>query len=182
MRDVAHVEVALRKAYDAIMVGQWSGPGHWLMDPTSPALTPLWRSRGGGRLDLNAGNRAAVAGAVARCGGLRHARPDKVIAELTFGFWRHCTDSAHEKTVWVPYLHRAWPHGARRTEIERSLALINSARNRASHHEPLFDGLAGRAFASAHRETLRLGGYLVPELGVYLHDTTTVPAVLTQRP
>lgn len=181
MRDIAHVEVAVRNAYDNTMRTHWQGGQHWLLDPGSPVLTPLWRTRYGKRVDLNARNRATVADAVRRCGGAS-AKPGEVIAELSFGFWRHCTDAAHEKSLWVPYLHRAWPKKTSRVALERSLTTINTARNRASHHEPLFGTRPGRDLAAAHHEMLRLSGLLLPELAAYIQATTTVPALLTTRP
>lgn len=181
MRDIAHVEVAVRNAYDSVMTARWLGAQHWLFAPTSPVLTPLWRTRRGHRTDLNARNRATVAEAIRRCGGAS-AKPGAVIAELSFGFWRHCSDVAHEKTLWVPYLHLAWPRRTSRVEVERSLTTINHARNRASHHEPLFGTQPGRDVIAAHREVLRLSNMLIPELGDYITDTTNVPRILANRP
>lgn len=181
MRDIAHVEVAVRNAYDEAITTHWQGGRHWLLDPASPVLAPLWRTRHGRRADVNARNRTTVADAVRRCGGAS-AKPGEVIAELSFGFWRHCTDTAHEKTLWVPYLHRAWPKKTSRATIERSLTIINTARNRASHHEPLFGSQPGRDLTAAHREVLRLSEMLLPELANYIKDTTTVPTILNSRP
>lgn len=181
MRDIAHVEVAVRNAYDSAMTTHWRGGQHWLFDPTSPVLAPLWRTRRGYRTDLNARNRATASDAIRRCGGAS-AKPGEVIAELSFGFWRHCTDAAHEKTLWVPYLHRAWPKKTSRVVLERSLTTINNARNRASHHEPLFGTQPGHDLAAAHREILRLSAMLIPELGVYIQDTTAVPSIVATRP
>lgn len=130
---------------------------------------------------MNARNRTTVADAVCRCGGAS-AKLGEVIAELSFGFWRHCTDTAHEKTLWVPYLHRAWPKKTSRVAIERSLTIINTARNRASHHEPLFGSQPGRDLTAAHREVLRLSEMLLPDLAEYIRDTTTVQTILTHRP
>ncbi|GAA2183630.1 Abi family protein [Brooklawnia cerclae] len=181
MRDIAHVEVAVRNAYDRTMQQRWRGAQHWLLDPTSPVQAPLWRTLRGRRVDLNTRNRANIGDAVARCGGT-HAKPDAVIAELSFGFWRHCTDPAHEKTLWVPYLHRAWPRKTDRAALDRALATINTARNRASHHEPLFGTRPGRDLSAAHREVLRLLDLLLPELAEYVRATTAIPAMLTERP
>lgn len=181
MRDIAHVEVAVRNAYDSVMTARWQGAQHWLFDPASPVLAPLWRTRRGHRADLNVRNRATVTEAIRRCGGAS-AKPGEVIAELSFGFWRHCTDAAHEKTLWVPYLHLAWPKKTSRVALERSLTTINNARNRASHHEPLFGTQPGRDLAAAHHEVLRLSNMLIPELGGYIKDTTTVPMILANRP
>ena len=181
MRDIAHVEVAVRNAFDKVMRERWEGTQHWLLDPTSPVLAQLWRTRRGNRVDLNARNRMNVAEAVRRCGG-RSAQPDHVIAGLSLGFWRHCTDAAHEKTLWVPYLHIAWPKKTNRVTIERALTTINSVRNRASHHEPLFPPQPGRDVHAAHHEVLRLADLLIPELAEHLRRTSAVPAALKGRP
>ncbi len=181
MRDVAHIEVAIRNAYDRVMQQHWRGADHWLLDPTSPVLTPLWRTRRGRRADVNARNRSTVADARFRCGG-SDAKPGQVIAELSFGFWRHCTDAAHEKSLWVPYLHHAWPKRTSRVDLERSMTSINTARNRASHHEPLFVSGPGRDLTAAHAEVLCLSELLSPELAEYIRSTTTVPATLARRP
>lgn len=84
MRDIAHVEVAIRNAYDSTMNAHWRGNQHWLFDPKSPVLEPLWRARHGRRSDLNARNRATVADAIRRCGGAS-AKPGEVIAEPRSG-------------------------------------------------------------------------------------------------
>ena len=181
MRDIAHIEIAVRNAYDRAMRQHWQGADHWLLDPASPVLAPLWRTRRGRRADMNARNRSTVADARFRCGG-PSAKPGQVIAELSFGFWRHCTDAAHEKALWVPYLHHAWPKKTSRVALERSMTTINTARNRASHHEPLFGAKLGRDLTAAHAEVLRLSALLSPELAEYIRDTTTVTATLTARP
>lgn len=179
-RDVAHLEIALRNAYDRVMRSVWHGPGHWLLDSTSPVTTPLLRTRGGKTTDLNSGNRRSVNEAVRRC-RRTEVTPDAVITELPFGFWRHCTDAAHEKTLWVPYLHRAWARGTDRTGIDRALSTINTARNRAAHHEPLFT--PGRFSASAvHTDIIDVLQLLLPPLAEYVRDTSTVPALSIRHP
>lgn len=85
MRDLAHVEVAVRNAYDHIMRQHWRGTPHRLLDLASPLQAPLWRTRPGRGADLNSRNRASVSDAVARCGGAS-AKPDAGIAELSLGF------------------------------------------------------------------------------------------------
>ncbi len=172
---------AVRNAYGNAMRTHWQSGQQWLFDPVSPVLTPLWRTRHGRRADLNACNRATVAEAVRRCGGAS-AKRGQVIAELSFGFWRHCTDAVHEKSLWVPYLHRARPKKTSRVAFDRPLTTINTARNRASHHEPLFCTQPGRDLAAAHREAGRLSGLLLPELVVYIQATSTVPVILATRP
>jgi hypothetical protein len=85
---------------------------------------------------------------------LRHARAratrngqeaeihGKVIAELTFGFWRYLTESRYLSTLWMPALQHAFPRGTahaptRRRNVAHLMAKLQFARNRAAHHEPI---------------------------------------------
>jgi predicted trehalose synthase len=102
-----------------------------------------------------------------------------VIAELAFGFWRHLADAAHEQTVWMPCLHHAWPRGTARARVDQLTRAVNTIRNRASHHEPLF---AGGLVARVHADMLDLLDLLLPDLAAYVRATTTLPAVLASRP
>lgn len=86
------------------------------------------------------------------------------------------------KALWVPYLHHAWPKKTSRVGLERSMTTINTARNRASHHEPLFGSKPGRDLNAAHAEVLRLSELLSAELAEYIRDTTTVLTILATRP
>jgi hypothetical protein len=91
-RDLGHVEVALRNAYDRSVCRRWPRQRHWLLDPRSLVRTPLTRHS----VDVNARTRTNVIDAVRRAGG-EAAPPGKVIAELSFGFWRYLSSRAHEK-------------------------------------------------------------------------------------
>jgi hypothetical protein len=181
LRDIAHFEVALRNAYDTAITQRWRGSRHWLMDPSSPVQAPLYRRSHGNRVDINRRNRDVIAEAVARAGG-SVARPGGVIAELSFGFWRHLADTGHERTIWIPYLHRAWPSGTSRSQIDAATRLVNETRNRAAHHEPLFGGTPGRGLLHAQQEVVRLLAALLPDLGSYVQQTSTVALLLSQRP
>lgn len=50
MRDISHFEIALRNAYNETMESRWPGKSHWLLDPDSPAVTPIWRIRRTGQV------------------------------------------------------------------------------------------------------------------------------------
>lgn len=108
-RDLAHVEIALRNAYDAALTAWSSGEAHWTA-PGTPLFAPLYRTRGTSRTDVNARSRAALDRARHDAGG-PEAPPGKVVAELMFGFWRYLSSAAHEKTLWVPYLNRGFQPG-----------------------------------------------------------------------
>jgi len=183
LRDAGHFEVALRNAYDATITSRWGGPTHWLLDPLSPVQRPLWRTVRGQRLDVNTPNRAAIASAVRRAGGSAGSTaPGAVVAELTFGFWEHLADAAHEQTLWIPYAHYAWPKGTARPLVDRGTRLIGELRNRAAHNEPIFATTGTRSVASVQATLVGLLSMLSPDLGAYVRQTSAVAAVLIQRP
>lgn len=188
MRDIAHFEVALRNAYDAAFTARWAGNDHWLLDPESPAVTPIWRikkDRSGLKRgsDVNYLSRRAVDAAIRACGGVR-ATPGKVMAELSFGFWRNLTSASHEKTVWVPYLHHAYPKGTDRAGVDKIIGNVNAVRNRIAHHEPIFDRLRtpDQEPGNVHADLMRVLTMIAPQAATHLGPTSTVVAVLSQRP
>lgn len=187
MRDIAHFEIALRNAYDAAFSAHWPGSDHWLLDPDSPAVTPIWRIKKNRGLkrgsDVNYQNRRAVDSAIYKCGGVR-ATPGKVMAELSFGFWRHLTSASHEKTVWVPYLHHAYPQKTDRAEVDKIIGNINTVRNRIAHHEPIFDRvqMPGQEPACVQADLMGVLAMVAPDAAAHLAPSSTVAAALSQRP
>jgi hypothetical protein len=68
-----------------------------------------------------------------------------VVASLHFGFWTYLLSKKLTDSIWIPAIHRAFPHFAtiHGAVIQRSNAAgifdsIRNFRNRAFHHEPLF--------------------------------------------
>jgi len=181
LRDAAHFEVALRNAYDSAITARWSGSAHWLTDATSPVQTPLWRQSHGRQVDINRRNRDEIADAVTRAGGA-NSTSGQVVAELSFGFWRHLADTGHERAVWVPLLHHAWPSGTSRVQIDAATRAINSSRNRAAHCEPMFAITGSRSVLSVYATIINLLTMLNPELASYVHQTSQVPALWANRP
>lgn len=178
MHDIAHFEVAIRNVYDRSICKYFDGHEHWLFDESSPVIKPLYRSRKGSIIDLNARNRFSIMEAQRRARG-KPLAPGQIIAELPFGFWRHLTDSAHEKNLWVSYLHSAFPPGTDRKAIEQALAMINKVRNRASHHEPLFTQRRYRELSAAHGFIIELAQMFLPELADHIHNTSRVADILS---
>jgi hypothetical protein len=183
MHDIAHFEVALRNAYDAAISASWPHATHWLLHADSPAVVPIWRTkdikgmkRGS---DVNFLTRKNVDDAIKRCGYSR-ATPGKVLAELTFGFWRQLTTTAMEKTVWVPYLHKAFPQGTSRRVVDADIASVNSLRNRIAHHEPLFTATLDPTIVHARMMSCLL--LLAPDVHAHVSRTSKVAQVLARRP
>lgn len=181
MHDIAHIEVAIRNVYNQTITSKWHGNDHWLFDATSPVNAPLRRSRRGRLLDLNHRNRESISDATRRVRS-SSPTPGQVIAELPFGFWRHLTDAAHERTLWIPILSWAFPNRTDRRQIERNLTLINSVRNRASHHEQMFDSRRQEEVVRAQTAIIEVAEMLLPELAIHIAATSTVSQVIERNP
>ena len=137
LKDVSFFEVALRNTYDRVITSTWCGTDHWLFDDASPVRRPVLRRNKRGQInDANRLNRNSIDHL--RSGLRENATTDDVISNLTLGFWAHMTDRSHERDLWIPSIHKAWPKGAARSEVNDRIAGINKTRNRAAHHEHLF--------------------------------------------
>lgn len=183
MHDIAHFEVALRNAYDAAISAAWPREKHWLLHPESPAVMPIWRTktvqgikRGS---DVNFRTRKSVDDAIRSC-GYGKANPGKVIAELSFGFWRQLTTNAMEKAVWVPYLHTAFPKGTERRKVDSQISAVNQLRNRIAHHEPLFTSTV--VPSDTHEDMLACLMLFAPAVHHHIVSTSKVVEVLADKP
>ena len=65
-------------------------------------------------------------------------RPDKVVAELTFGFWRYLLSARYEASLWTPALRHAFVGGLSRATVYETVEHINTFRNRFAHHDPIY--------------------------------------------
>jgi len=188
-RDLAHLEVALRNAYDtAIIANTPPGLPHWTTDPYR--LFPVrWRAaRDGARIDANRSPREQIERAVREAGPA--APTGKVIAELMFGFWRYLSTTAHHHPLWIPYLHTAFAPGTSRPAVDRPVGRLHQMRNRIAHHEPLLRRNTATGVLSLTTEHLvdRCGDLLTvaesisPELSDYIAATSTVREQIDQHP
>jgi hypothetical protein len=183
MHDIAHFEVALRNAYDAAISATWPYQKHWLLHSESPAVMPIWRTRlvkGIKRgSDVNYRTRKNVDDAIKKC-GYGNANPGKVIAELSFGFWRQLTTNAMEKSVWVPHLHTAFPQGTSRSTIDTQISAVNRLRNRIAHHEPLFTSTVDPS--AIHADMMDCLLLLSPYVHAHILHTSKVSQMLAEKP
>jgi hypothetical protein len=176
LRDLAHVEVGLRNAYDGALSAHWPGPVHWTKDGER-LFAPLYRTRSGRRVDVNVKNRKAMQRAVREAGGAS-APPGKVIAELNFGFWRYLSSAAHEKVLWVPYLHHGFRPRTDRRDVDRPVGELHDLRNRVAHHEPLLrTDIAARC-----ADVLAVADLIDPHLALHISATSTVMTLQAARP
>lgn len=106
----------------------------------------------------------------------------KVIAELSFGFWRYLVAKRYQPTAWSrcrgrsPYTR---PDRARLTwtwTIECNA--IHVLRNRIAHREPIFR----RDLDHDHTDMLTLAGWISAEARGWIEGLSRVPDLLAQRP
>ena len=66
--------------------------------------------------------------------------PDRIVAELTFGFWVRLLNKKYEKALWVSHLYKCFPYGPKpdREKMSQRFIKIRDLRNRVAHHEPIF--------------------------------------------
>lgn len=188
-RDLAHLEVALRNAYDAAIVANTAtGLPHWTADPYR--LFPVrWRAaRDGTRIDANRAPREQIERAVRDAGP---GAPDgKVIAELMFGFWRYLSTTGHHHPLWIRYLHIAFAPGTSRRAVDRPVGRLHQLRNRLAHHEPLLRrnnttgalDLTTEHLVDRHVDLLTVAGLISAELRDYIAATSTVRVQIDRHP
>jgi hypothetical protein len=109
----------------------------------------------------------------ARDRATRHGRDaevrGKVVAELSFGFWRYLVASRYLTALWIPGAHSAFPNGPadlrlRRREMETRLHNLLIVRNRAAHHEPVHR----RDLAPDFRDAVDIAGWVHPQGAAWL--------------
>jgi len=76
----------------------------------------------------------------------------KIIAEITFYFWKRLYGPEYEQSLWRPTLKKTFPNKSlKRSDVAKRLEDVYQARNRLAHHEPVLhkrfnDTIAGLEF------------------------------------
>lgn len=189
LRDLSHLEVGFRNACDAqLSAAVVSGDSHWTDDATLNTLFPVsmrWSPSSGRHEDTNKTPRDSVKRAVRKvtpppaAPGAPQVRPlpGKIIAEIMFGFWTYLAADSHEKTIWVPYLHKAFSAGTDRDGINKALISLREFRNRVAHHENILNGSEAE-----RRRIIYIIRRLSPDALAHLKAHSEVSNILAQRP
>ena len=62
----------------------------------------------------------------------------KIIAELTFAFWKRLYSAEYEHQLWRTTLKRTFPNKSlKRAQVSAQLEIVYQMRNRLAHHEPV---------------------------------------------
>ncbi len=85
----------------------------------------------------------------------------KVVAELSFGFWRYLVASRYLTALWIPGGHLAFPNGppdlrVRRREVETRLHNLMIVRNRPRITNPY---IVATSLATSAMPSTSPGGY-----------------------
>jgi len=126
------------------------------------------------QVDVNTKPREHLDRAIREAGG-RQAAPGKIVAQLMFGFWRYLSSSAHDVTLWRPYLHHASPAGTARPDVDIRAGELHELRNRVAHHEPLLTEDLQRK----HTLLLELADLIEPSLAAHIKATSRSPRLAT---
>ena len=95
----------------------------------------------------------------------RPPTPDRVVAELTFGFWTSLLSREYEQRFLIRIIKPAFPHLPKPIRTRRTLAgrfnEIRQFRNRIFHHEPIWKR---QNLVADHQRILEAIGWICPEL------------------
>lgn len=184
LHDLGHFEVGLRNTYDqALWKATIPGESHWTETMTMLKLFPVAMKNDPVQrrlFDANEIPRSQIqrVRTEASRSGSATLVPGKVVAEVMFGFWTYLTSNAHEKNIWVPYLHSAYPPKTDRRKIHQTLYELREFRNRVAHHEPL---LVGSEFE--RRKMVAVASRLLPEEAfIHMTQNSEVLRILSDRP
>lgn len=91
--------------------------------------------------------------------------PNRIVAELNFGFWTSLMSSVYERPFWQRILVQAFPlmrnRERTRSKIADRLKVLRLLRNRVSHHEPI---CRMTNLVQIHDELLATISWLAPPL------------------
>lgn len=106
--------------------------------------------------------------------------PERILTELSFGFWRFLLAKRYERTLWEFSLRHGFPHLARqrRRDIAEPVERLHKLRNRVAHHEPIYKRDLLQDVADA-RTVL---GAVSPAALAWAEENSTLPGVIMQRP
>ncbi|QBI55763.1 hypothetical protein [Streptomonospora litoralis] len=108
----------------------------------------------------------------------RPTTSDDVVTELNFGFWVGLLAQKYDRHLWVPALHRAFPHfRAKRRQLHVELETLRLLRNRIMHHEPIHH----RHLAADHATLYRVISYINPDAASGIQVLDRVPEILLTK-
>lgn len=175
--DIGRLEVALRNTIDESLVAYGGAQGWPTVWYRRPQLFP---GKHGRRAldDIDTARRRAK-----RAKGVE--KHGKVIAELTFGFWRYLCTAPYLTSLWVPTVASAFPgHPAAgdpravRHDVDDRVQRVHFLRNRIAHHEPIHQ----RNLHRDHQGLQEVAAWICADTEKWIVASSRVSSVLAERP
>lgn len=161
------LEVVLRNALSTQLAAHHGTlTGHWYDDPLG-VLSELAHQD--------------IAAARHRVRKLRRPEtPGRVVAELSFGFWKFLLAKRYEATLWTGYLRHAFPnlHPQSRATVYRALDQLHTVRNRVAHHEPIH----GRDLTADTLAIYRLLDWIDRDVRAWAVTVSRLQPIIAARP
>lgn len=115
--------------------------------------------------------------------GKREERHGRVVAELSFGFWRYLVEQRYFASLWVPATHRAFGYAdtnirTRQRIVKQHMERLHFVRNRAAHHEPIHRRDLMRDFDVARE----LCAWVLPTAATWLEHRASLPEIVRLKP
>ncbi len=168
----AFLEVLLRNAVDTVL--------RPLEVPSSARISASegwWFANGA---FVTAGALTVVASSRDRLVGDGRYDRDKVLSNLTFGFWDGLFGPEYEE-LFRQHLHQAFPHRPstmRRKHVSRALSDLRKLRNRIAHHEPVHE----YPLAELLEQAMALIGAIDPAARSWVESAVRASSVVGARP
>jgi hypothetical protein len=104
--------------------------------------------------------------------------PDRVVGELSFGFWVRLFSGEYTETLWNPSLMHILPSGLERGAVYMRFKDLKTLRNRIAHHNRII----GRSLTvwESYEQMLETIGWFSPTMKAWVEATNSVP--LRARP
>ena len=178
LEDLGRLEVVLRNRFDEALTALVTSSGHASHWFDQPALFP-------GRHGEHALDDIAKAKFRATKNGRLPVARNKVIAELSFGFWRYLCAERYLTSLWGPALASQFPHHPApenaiqiRADVDLRMARLHFLRNRVAHHKPIHR----RALADDEKSILELAQWMCADTYAWIAGLSRIPAALASRP
>jgi hypothetical protein len=136
---------------------------------TTDLATPWWFDI----LELRRDEREAITRAKQTIADKPQAiTPDRVVGELSFGFWVKLFSGEYADTMWGPSLKNILPAGSERGLMYSRFKELKTLRNRIAHHNRII-GRPPVAVKQLYEHTLETIGWLDPTVRDWVAATNT---------
>jgi hypothetical protein len=119
---------------------------------------------------------ATLSQAISRAGGAQ-ATHDKVVAELSLGFWCSLLTDTYDHVLWRTSLQYAFDGSVRRKRLFADINQIRILRNRAAHHESLLRYDLKREYD----RIVSVANRISPELSNHIISRSNFPQLIAEH-